>query len=96
MANPHRIEQLAQKLDTLCKASSFISSLTSIESYDMTDAEINNLDMQIKLMEEMAVTLNDICFEIRSATWQGRLILNIAKSMRGLTDEGDEDDDKDS
>ena len=91
MADPKRIEQLATKLDQLVKVSSFLSGFNNLNSVDMSDSEIANLETQLKLMEEMATTLNEISFEIRAATWQGRLILNTAKSIRDWP-KGDEDD----
>lgn len=92
MADPKRIEQLVTKLDLLTKATSFISGLNKVNSIDMSDSEIANFETQIKLMEEMATTLNEISFEIRSATWEGRMILNAAKSVRDWPKgEGDED-----
>ena len=88
MADPKRIEQLALKLDQLVKVSSFISGFNNVKSIDMTDSEIASLETQLKLMDEMATTLNEISFEIRSAAWEGRMILNVAKSVRNQT-EGD-------
>lgn len=90
MADPKRLEQLATKLDQLVKVSSFLSGFNNLNSVDMSDSEIANLETQLKFMEEMATTLNEISFEIRSATWEGRMILNVAKSIRNWP-KGDED-----
>lgn len=90
MADPKRIEQLATKLDQLVKVSNFLSGFNNLNSVDMSDSEIANLETQIKLMEEMATTLSEISFEIRSATWEGRMILNVVKSERNWP-KGDED-----
>lgn len=91
MADPKRIEQLATKLDQLAKVSSFLSGFNNLNSINMSDSEIANFETQLKLMDEMATTLNEISFEIRSATWEGRMILNVAKSTRNWP-EGDKDD----
>ena len=91
MADPKRIEQLATKLDQLVKVSSFLSGFNNLNPVDMSNSEIANLENQLKLMEEMATTLNEISFEIRSAAWEGRMILNIAKSTMNWS-KGDEDD----
>ena len=90
MADPKRLEQLASKLDQLVKVSSFLSGFNNLNSIDMSDSEIANFETQLKLMDEMATTLNEISFEIRSAAWEGRMILNVAKSVRNQT-EGDKD-----
>lgn len=91
MADPKRMEQLTTKLDQLVKVSSFMSGFNNLKSVDMSDSEIANLETQLKLMDEMATTLNEISFEIRSATWEGRMILNTAKYIRNWP-KGDEDD----
>ena len=91
MADPKRMEQLTTKLDQLVKVSSFMSGFNNLKSVDMSDSEIANLETQLKLMEEIATTLNEISFEIRSATWEGRMILNTAKYIRNWP-KGDEDD----
>lgn len=88
MADPKRIEQLATKLDQLVKVSSFLSGFNSSNPHDMSDSEIANVETQIRIMDEMATTLSEISFEIRAATWESRMILNVVKSAR----EGDEDD----
>lgn len=93
MADPKRLEQLASKLDQLVKVTSFISGFNNLNSIDMSDSEIANLETQLKLMGEISTTLNEISYEIRSAAWEGRLILNIAKSVRNWPNgEGDKDD----
>lgn len=91
MADPKRIEQLVTKLDQLVKVSTFLSGFNNLNSVDMSDSEIANLETQLKLMEETATTLNEISFEIRAATWEGSLILNTAKYIRNWP-KGDEDD----
>lgn len=91
MADPKRIEQLVTKLDQLTKATIFISGFNKVNSIDMSDSEIANFETQIKLMEETAIILNEISFEIHSATREGRLILNTAKYIKNWP-KGDEDD----
>lgn len=91
MADPKRLEQLNTKLDQLVKVASFMSWFNNINSVDMSDSEIANLETQLKLMDEMANTLSEISFEIRSATREGRLILNTAKYIKNWP-KGDEDD----
>lgn len=92
MSDPKRIEQLATKLDQLTKVTSFISGFNKVNSIDMSDSEITNLETQIKLMEEIATTLNEISFEIRSATWEGKMILNVAKSIKNRSEGGEDNE----
>lgn len=91
MSDPKRIEQLASKLDQLTKVTSFVSGFNNLNSVDMSDSDIANFETQLKLMDEIATTLNEISFEVRSTIWEGRMILNVAKSIRNWP-EGDKDD----
>lgn len=94
MSNPEKLKQLSQKFDTLTKTLSVISDMSKafVDSGNVTNADINNLEMQLGLLEEMVATLDEISFEMRSMIRVGRMMLGMAKADRDSTDEGDEDD----
>ena len=85
MIDQTKMKNLAQKLETLTKLSACIPAINPDNNtdYELTSADIKNIESQLAVMDEIACTFEDFSKEIASTSLQMKIILNMIKIQRG-------------
>lgn len=78
-----KIKKLFEKLDILCKVGQCIpmDKLANGNIDDLVPSDIQNLETQIRLMNETANTMIEIGNEIRTSAAQGAVLVNFLKPI---------------
>ena len=85
MIDQTKMKNLAQKLETLSKLSMCIPVINpdNDDDYELTSTDIKNVESQIAIMDEIAITFEDFSKEIASSSLQMKIVLNMIKLQRG-------------
>lgn len=85
MIDQTKMKNLAQKLEVLSKLSACIPAINpdNDDDYELTSSDIKNIESQLAVMDEIAITFEDFSKEISSTSLQLKIILNMIKLQRG-------------